>query len=597
MEKGEVLQYFCSELPSNDNEPGAKMAILERAAHVAQICGPHATRTQLLPCLESFQTTSPDDLCYILAQQYQNLIPHVGGPEHLHLLVPPLTKFCSNEEAVVREVARKVICQIFKKVSDASKDEQSKIFEQISESPLKKFEEMQQSENFVLKAAACDLARIIYPFLEAPKKRELEKHASKLLVDENSFVKKAAAKLGEPLANECPNEAFVSTLLPSFISIWKDFSQEENRVSSLRAILIFGERLSKVDFEKRILPILLDAVNSRSWRCRQEAANHLSALSFASRDPIIMQHLNTLAQDTQSEVRIAVVEQIEEMVKKQESSTEANEFFPMLVHLKNDISVQVRIATSKILTSLAIKLPGNEVQSNLIPHLTELCLDELPEVRFHALEAVEFVVKTLNPNSPDSPLIMSLLIMKDDNQWRIRRLCAKILVYLTNTMSESNLEELKIAKTIIEIAFQDLVHAVRLSTINLLGDVFKNGPSDWKLKNIVFKLNEAWDLSKAANKHSYSYLTRQSILYGIVSLASTIDKSVMLEHLIPIMESSFADKVPNVRITASKAAHGIFQSRFRDDPEINKRLNVNLSKALRDLDADVSNEAKKVMKN
>lgn len=72
----------------------------------AAALGPERTRDELVP----FVTESVDDedeVILALATQLGRMIPHVGGPEHAAVLLPPLESLAGVEEASVRDMVRR----------------------------------------------------------------------------------------------------------------------------------------------------------------------------------------------------------------------------------------------------------------------------------------------------------------------------------------------------------------------------------------------------------------------------------------------------------------------------------------------------------
>jgi len=44
-----------------------------------------------------------DEVLLAMAEELGNMIPHVGGKEHAHVLLLPLETLCAPEEALVRD--------------------------------------------------------------------------------------------------------------------------------------------------------------------------------------------------------------------------------------------------------------------------------------------------------------------------------------------------------------------------------------------------------------------------------------------------------------------------------------------------------------
>jgi serine/threonine-protein phosphatase 2A regulatory subunit A len=65
----------------------------------------------LIPFL-SESNDDDDEILLAIAEELGSFIPHVGGVDHAHVLLPPLETLCTVEETVVREKAVESLCQI-----------------------------------------------------------------------------------------------------------------------------------------------------------------------------------------------------------------------------------------------------------------------------------------------------------------------------------------------------------------------------------------------------------------------------------------------------------------------------------------------------
>ena len=98
-----------------------RLNAIHRLSTIALALGPERTRDELIPFLDgtSLETTrvsryqasntqtasveDEDEVLTALSEELGNLIEHVGGPEHAHVLLSPLEHLAAIEEPLVRE--------------------------------------------------------------------------------------------------------------------------------------------------------------------------------------------------------------------------------------------------------------------------------------------------------------------------------------------------------------------------------------------------------------------------------------------------------------------------------------------------------------
>ena len=68
-------------------------------------------RTLTLVAELAVESEDEDEVLLAMAEEIGNLIPHVGGKEHVHHLLLPLETLCAPEEALVRDkVSESLLC-------------------------------------------------------------------------------------------------------------------------------------------------------------------------------------------------------------------------------------------------------------------------------------------------------------------------------------------------------------------------------------------------------------------------------------------------------------------------------------------------------
>ena len=77
---------------------------IRKLSTIALALGVDRTRSELIPFLTD-TIYDEDEVLLALAEQLGSFTPLIGGPEHVHVLLPPLESLATVEETVVRDKA------------------------------------------------------------------------------------------------------------------------------------------------------------------------------------------------------------------------------------------------------------------------------------------------------------------------------------------------------------------------------------------------------------------------------------------------------------------------------------------------------------
>ena len=109
-------RYFHSCVSQNENVQ-LRLNSIKRLNTIATALGAERTRGELIPFLTD--SNDDEDECLLaVAEELGNLIPKVGGPEHVHCLLAPLENLSTVEETVVREKAVEAACKVGKSMNE-----------------------------------------------------------------------------------------------------------------------------------------------------------------------------------------------------------------------------------------------------------------------------------------------------------------------------------------------------------------------------------------------------------------------------------------------------------------------------------------------
>jgi serine/threonine-protein phosphatase 2A regulatory subunit A len=206
-----------------------------------------------------------------MAEELGKLAPHVGGPQHAHVLLAPLESLTQVEETVVRDKAVESICAVGAQLPDASVAEHFVPLIKVREmggqedgcggqgrgggwaqrpgrgtrqqeallrrrgrahaawprrrtprAPPSPLQRLAQGEWFTSRVASTGLFPIAYPLAPPATRGELRTLYAGLCRDETPMVRRAAAQKLGALAAVAEKEVVASELLPLFTDLTGD---------------------------------------------------------------------------------------------------------------------------------------------------------------------------------------------------------------------------------------------------------------------------------------------------------------------------------------------------------------------------------------
>ncbi|KAL3782012.1 hypothetical protein ACHAW5_004531 [Stephanodiscus triporus] len=338
----------------------------KRLSVVAAALGPKRTREELLPFL-SDGVDDDDEVLGAIATSLRDLVPHVGGRNHLSSLLHPLELLLAVEENVVRERAAESAIAVGEQMYD--EDYRAEFVGMISRLATKEW--------FTARISACGLIHVAFPRMsssssssggdggmrmahlahfanlcrdDAPMVRRIaSRNLGPLLhtvvvtigpscLDEGGAVSAILLDLYESLAGgDQPDSVRLHTTqncvhLGQAITLMKERVLSSSSLSSSSSSLsgglgdgVLGEEgentLVRINaIVKRILPLIVATIDDRSWRVRWTAASKFASVVHAfskldgSMDALVPAY-EKLLQDPEAEVRTAATFNFSEVAK------------------------------------------------------------------------------------------------------------------------------------------------------------------------------------------------------------------------------------------------------------------------------------------
>ncbi|XP_045608958.2 serine/threonine-protein phosphatase 2A 65 kDa regulatory subunit A alpha isoform [Procambarus clarkii] len=284
---------------------------IKKLSTFALALGVEHTRNELIPFLTN-GIYDEGEVLLALAEQLGSFTPLVGGSEYVHCLLPPLEGLATVEEKDVRDKAVDSLRKIC--VEHNSEDLETHFVPVVKRLAI--------GDWFSSRTSACGLFSECYPRLSVATKAELRSYFRSLCQDDNPRVRMVAAeKLGE-FAKVVEVE-YLEYLIPMFQVLAQD-GQESVRLLAVEACISLAGLLQQKDEKIRVMPILCQATEDKSWRVRYMVVDHFIDLQKAVGPEItktnLVPILQSLLNDVKEEVRAAAARKVDEFCQNMDPS-------------------------------------------------------------------------------------------------------------------------------------------------------------------------------------------------------------------------------------------------------------------------------------
>lgn len=604
------LALLMDELKHDD--VSNRVDAMQKLDTIAIALGPERTRKELLPFLNDVAQDDEEEVFTVLASKLGDFIPLIGGHEYNEPLISILTILASMEEPLVRDRAIESLNKISLELTN----------EEINGIFLNLIQNLSQGNWFLKKIAACGLYKAVIIKVDAATRQNLLKLYLKLVTDDYPMVRRASATnlphlidLLTEFTEKSPNDAnkitnedweIISKMFQHLITDDQD-SVKFLSVDVLISILEFFQKINEYSFNSDFLSSALKLIKDESWRVRYTAADRYSkiARNFTHNELDLFQLIDpfiALMKDHEGEVRKAVAKQLPvfcQLLTKfpLTKSTILNKIVPIVNELSQDPQENVRASLASTITELSPILEKQATIDKLLPVFLIMLKDEFPDVRLNIISNLSVVNETIGINLLSTNLLPAITELAQDGKWRVRLAIIEYIPKLANQLGESFFNEELLSLCMSWL--WDPVFAIREAAVNNLKELTIIFGSDWAQREILDRLLNQSDRIDEEDKIDYSnFIIRITCLFAITSLIPVIDYKVLVDKVLPFINSLITDSVPNIRFNVAKSYLTLVEaltSKKVDLPikeeELKKLINLeilsNLEKLENDDDVDV----------
>jgi len=573
------IAVLIDELRNEDVQ--LRLNSIKRLSTIALALGEERTRAELIPFLTD-TIYDEDEVLLALAEQLGGFTPLVGGPAHVHVLLPPLESLATVEETVVRDKAVDSLRRVAP--SHSAADLEAHFV------PLVK--RLASGDWFTSRTSACGLFAVCYGRVaNVAVQQELRGHFKNLCADDTPMVRRAAAgKLGEfaaAVAAVSP-ELVAIELLPLLAALVAD-EQDSVRLLAVEGATAFAALLPPADMEALILPQIRLAVEDKSWRVRYMIADKFSELQAAvgvgggaGAGAYLVEAFQALLRDSEAEVRAVTAAKVKAFALSLPADRcEAilmAEVLPAVKELAADVNQHVKSALAGVIMGLAPLLGKDNTIEHLLPLFLTQLKDECAEVRLNIISNLESVNEVIGIEQLSASLLPAIVELAEDAKWRVRLAIIEYMPLLAGQLGVAFFDEK--LNSLCMTWLVDHVFAIREAAVVNLGKLVERFGVDWAQKTVLPKVR-----SLAADQN---YLHRMVCLFCITELANVCGADVTLHQLVPTVLSMAGDNVPNVRFKVAQTLQRLCAAAATSDLAfVEQEVRPCLEKLREDDDIDV----------
>lgn len=564
------IAVLIDELKNEDVQ--LRLNSIKKLSTIALALGVERTRSELIPFLTE-TIYDEDEVLLALAEQLGNFTPLVGGPEHVHCLLPPLENLATVEETVVRDKAVESLRAIS---SQHSPQDLEAHFV-----PL--VQRLASGDWFTSRTSACGLFSVCYPRVSAVVKADLRHHFRNLCQDDTPMVRRAAAsKLGE-FAKVVEVEYLKCDLIPMFVNLAQD-EQDSVRLLAVEACVSIATLLQlQDDVEQLVMPTLRQCAGDTSWRVRYMVADKFTDLQKAVGPEITKTDLvpafQLLLKDSEAEVRAAAAHKVRDFCQNldpyQQETIIMNSILPYVKELVADPNQHVKSALASVIMGLSPILGKHNTIEHLLPLFLSQLKDECSEVRLNIISNLDCVNEVIGIQQLSQSLLPAIVELAEDSKWRVRLAIIEYMPLLAGQLGVEFFDEKLNALCMTWLV--DHVYAIReAATLNLKKLVERFGP-EWAQNTVIPKV--------VAMSRDQNYLHRMTCLFCVNVLAEACGGEITAKLMLPTVLAMANDNVANVRFNVAKTLQKI--SPVLDPSVIQTQVKPVLDKLHVDTDVDV----------
>lgn len=524
------IALLIDNLKSIDLE--ARLRSVQNIALIATALGPVRTRDELLPFVVD-TIDDEEEIQACLAAELKKFPQLVGGPEHVHCLVPALEALVSAEDASVRDKAVDTLSHLISVAAPDSLLQFAALFRKLAD-----------GQWFTTRSVAATIAAGLYRRVPATLQNELLKRFAILGQDTTPMVRRAVAAALKDLIAVATDAALELTLSRILADCARD-AQDSVRLNAAGCLPSLALRAPA-----SALPLFTTLAADESWRVRYMVAD--SIIEFQAADASeatqveLVRIFVALLADKEAEVRGAAAGKVFAFCKAlgpaNRVKTIHEQILPCLVTLCSDSSEHTRSALAGVIMGLGALVGKDITVQSLLPLFLLLLKDETSDVRLNIISHLEDVNKVIGIGQLTQALLPAVQELAAEKAWRVRQAIIDNIPLVARQLGAEFFNEHLMP--LCKLWLQDPIFSVRRSATGIFSVVAAAFGAEW-LKLFVMPL--FLELSKSAN-----FMHRLTSVMALNAIVDHCDKETLRGPVLSVVIERSRDSIPNIKINTVK---------------------------------------------
>eukprot|EP00121_Abeoforma_whisleri_P001376 Awhi_evm1s1223 len=374
---------------SKSDEKDARVNAMSNLVEIAKELGPEKTRDDLFIFLRHF-LDDDDDVALVMAEQLGNMLPYIGGAEHVDTIIPLLEGLANTEEANIRDEAIHSLLNVMEQSCPGeiqefidltfrlaradwftSRSSSLGLFSSVYELAPEK---VQAELNELFVQLGRDSMPLVRRAVSNRDRNAQRKNCDILRFESKDICKKdrtsetgewktVKGKVVKGFCQVVSQNVVQEKMVPLFIALAQD-DQDSVKFLAVESCASLSARLSSEQNNEMVVPVLNKLFVDPSWRVRYMVAENLpqlqKSLGGAYSEKRLLEVFISMLRDNEPEVRTVACGSVSEFCKNLPESSRLSmtceSIFPICTELVVDTSQQVRASLASKLLHLSVVL-------------------------------------------------------------------------------------------------------------------------------------------------------------------------------------------------------------------------------------------------
>jgi len=384
--KAELRSKFAA--LAKDDTPMVRRAAAAALPAFSAAVEPEHVRSELTPLFLLFAEDEQDSVRLLAIQSAAALARLVGTDGNDKTVKPTTLKLAADKSWRVRWSVASSFCDVCEGLAAAQALPASS-HNDLLDAFLAL---LRDHEAEVRTAAATNITRTSKLFPITSVLQHFMVPIADLVNDPAEHVREALASVLMGMAPVVGKDKAIENLLPHYNALLRDESAKV-RLAIVAKLGTTGGIVGVEHIQTALLPAIVDLSNDKNWRVRAEIIQHIPVLATQLDVGFFDKNLADLCVDWLTDnvaaIRTAAVANIIRLTGVYGKDWAKNKVVPKLAELKKSQQYLYRQSAIRMAEALGPTLDAGVVESTLVPFITSLATDPVPNVRFNVAKSLE----------------------------------------------------------------------------------------------------------------------------------------------------------------------------------------------------------------